>query len=135
MEKVVKWKLQDGRTVTYTVELVTEKTVNLDGDISIIPCNEYREYVNVDDAGYYIDASIIVQDGIGKNGIPYAAIIGNKIAISQEIYGKISDAKKEVRDAIFQNSAKKKKNIVWWPQNGKGYCPKCKTYCYGDCES
>lgn len=139
MKKQVTWTLRSGAEATYSIEITLEKEINLDGDKSIVPCCEIHARFNIPGVGY-IPGDMITEKSGCSNGFNFVAVIGNKAAISAEVYAEIKAATAEVKahpawvakqSAIARNERDQK--ALYATRIKNGMCPKCHTYCYGDC--
>lgn len=92
--RTIKWTLTDGRAVTYTVELVTEREVNADGDRMTVPCCEIVERCEIPGATIIGDAVPLSTPKV-QGGKTLVAVIGGKVGITADIYGQILAARAE----------------------------------------
>lgn len=96
----------------------------------------------------YMDCSyaeaIILRDGnyAGKVDTQYSYVLLDAVEYRgvskvEPMYQLVIDAKKMFADREAKKVAKKEETIITekQPKHQFGYCPKCHTYCYGDCES
>lgn len=84
MKKQITWKTQAGLNVTATVELITEKTINLDGDKFTVKCCEKTMSVEVEGVGYQGSwVQPLPSPVAGKNGLVLVAKVG-KLGLTQE---------------------------------------------------
>lgn len=139
MKKQVTWTLKNGAEATYTIELVLEKEINLDGDKSIVPCCEIRSNFDIPGIGY-IGGEMIIERTVNINGVECVAVVGNKVALTAEVYAAIKAAKAGInshpaivtkKEASERNERERKSEYASRIKNG--YCPKCHSYCHGDC--
>lgn len=139
MKKQVTWTLKSGAEATYTTELILEKEINCDGDKAIVPCCEIHSCFNIPGVGY-IDGNMIIEKSGSSNGFDFVAVAGNKVALSAEVYASIKAAKAEINahPAIVSRKAASTRNerenkAIYTTRIKNGMCPKCHTYCHGDC--
>jgi len=96
-KKSIEWTTSDGSKVLINVELVTEKTVNADGEKVSVPCCEIEmeAYLN----GKYI-GNVLSTYGIPENyrKMGVVAYIG-KLGIIEANYKKIEEAINEIKSA------------------------------------
>ena len=138
LEKQINWTLGSGKQATYTIELVLERRIN--GDISIVPCCEIETHMSIPGNGC-IPSNLDTDSGIYQ-GFAYAAKIGGKVLISQAVYDEIMAARAEVEShpawiAKLDTIKRNKREIAAYEakQKANGLCPKCGTYCDGDCDA
>ena len=139
MKKQVTWTLKSGAAATYTVEIILEKEINLDGDKSIVPCCEINSSFDIPGIGS-IDGGMIIERTGTANGFDFVAVAGNKVALSADVYNAIKAANAEVnahpawiakQAAIVRNERERK--ALYTTRIKNGMCPKCLTYRHGDC--
>lgn len=95
MEREITWITSRGQAVV-TVELITERDVNNDGDHCTVKCCEMRIYGEVKDAGLSGTSIEKLYKPIGANGTQYTHGCG-KIAISKEKMVEINAAISEIK--------------------------------------
>lgn len=141
MKKQVTWTLGSGKEATYTIELILSKEINLDGDKSTVSCCEINATFDIPGAGF-IPGDMIIEKQMTINGTTIAALAGNKVGLRPEVYAAIKAAKAEIEAApewqakqanIKRNELDNK--ALWSARKKNGYCPKCHSYCFGDCEA
>lgn len=141
MKKQIEWTLANGKKATYSVELQLTREINLDGDKSVVPCCEINRSLTVEDIGF-VSAEIKSIPPKQVGSITAVAAIGGKVGVGKEIYDRIMAAISEVeaspewrnkQTVIEQNERERKAEYAKRIKNG--YCPKCGTYCHGDCEA
>ena len=138
-------KTTKGALITITGKLVLSKKVNLDGDIVKVDCCETRFDVSVAGHG---SQGVWVREltSSQKSGLP----AGNEdkthfvglLVITSEQAQIIADVKSRI-EALPQNKAhlaeiaKNEEAISKYESNrlANGYCPKCHSYCDGDCDA
>ena len=95
MKKTIEWKLASGKKAEYTIALNLEKEINADGDKVKVPCCDIKETIDIEGHTGFISAYIEEKRGTAS-GIKYVAVIGGKVAISEDIYSQIRAAKSEI---------------------------------------
>ncbi len=139
--KTTEFETSTGARVVVTAKLILKKTVNTDGDICTIDCCEMDTVKaeiegHPDQFGYYAFPrpkevnGLTTVAGIGQlaftadNDVKVRAIIAELESHPKwiEKQAQIDKNQKE----IAEMEAARKRN---------GYCPKCGSYCYGDCEA
>lgn len=123
--KIIEWKMRNGHTATVTIEHVTSETVYADGYNVDVACDKVE-----------VSYSVPAQN-ISGSGRPYKstdpryiaagayATLG-RIGFSEEIYNKINAAISEFSPVPA---------TVPPAKHGAGWCEKCESYCYGDCDA
>ncbi len=142
MKKEITWTLGDGRKATYTVELELEKEINLDGDISTVPCCEINQSMYVPCMGFIEAYAEKLPKPVKHNsGKILVGKIGN-IGITQDIYDQIQAAIAEVESSpewqAKQTTIRRNEQEIealFGNRSKNGYCLKCHSYCYGDCNN
>lgn len=135
-----KWNLIDGREVKAVVELVLSKKVWADGYEIEVKCCDKKFWIEVDGMGRI--GSWIDRDMPGEiNGVKFVARCG-EMGISQENLNAIDEivARIESHPEWVAKQASVKKNMkeiaeMEARRKANGYCPKCHSYCHGDCEA
>jgi hypothetical protein len=134
------WKTLGGLDVTLTGTLRLEKTVDLDGDICPVDCCEIDIVIHVDQKGYQWGSvkPLAINHPAVKLGRSH--IIG-ELALTFEQASLIASVRAELEAhpawvAKQAAIAKNRAEIAKMESNrGFGYCKKCHTYCYGDCQA
>ena len=123
--KEIIWNSETGREIKVTVELITEKTYNLDGDICTTSCCDIKITACVD------GGAIGTGEPSRRNGLPtgYVATIG-KLLITQENLTAIESAINEIKASSDWTEKQAPAEL-----ESNHTCPKCHSYCYGDCEA
>jgi hypothetical protein len=142
MKKQIEWNLQNGSKATYAIELRLSKIVSLDGDKMSIPCCEIERSMTIEGSGYLSEIISKLDKPRTVNGKTAIAAIGGKVGIDAETYHNIMSAIAEVEAApeYISKLAEIKKNQteiakMEAARRKNGYCEKCGSYCYGDCEA
>lgn len=122
----------------YTAELILSEDINLDGDITTVDCCEIRETITI--AGKTVT-------GWWRNPVPAAKAVGavkqyGSIAVKADTYKKIESALDIIKShpVWMKNQAEIEKNQAEIQEmessrRRNGFCKKCGSYCYGDCQS
>ena len=163
--KMVTWKTKDGKEVeieiTKTRE-VQDKTSNLDGDIVKLgketvdslyievrvngayktrSCNEpdvvtpkfYRNYEQIKAAGAYARlGDVFISEEQYNMIIAVITELEAEVTGNQE-FAKVK-AQEEARE-VKRIAAEKAEAAQYTQLKKSGLCPKCGTWCYGDCEA
>jgi hypothetical protein len=137
------WTLTDGREISYTAELVLAREINADGDKVTVPCCEIKTALITPAGLGYVGSDInTLRAPLAKAGKTIVAVIGGKVAIVAETLAAIKGMVAEVEAApeyqahlaqIAANRAGTDKLNADRKRNG--YCPRCGSYCYGDCQA
>lgn len=138
--ETVKW-IAGGKKVEYTVSLVLSRRINLDGDVSVVPCCEIETSVKVEGMSY-VSSSIQLMTPVVVGGKTVVANMGGVLGLTQSTLDDVNAAIAKVerlpewvakqatiaknREEIADMDARRRRN---------GYCYKCGSYCYGDCEA
>jgi len=96
MKTTTTWKLSNGKAADVTVELRTERTINADGDVMVVPCCELTVLGHVEGIGLMGEGvvrlpapqmvgAVQIVGSCGRLGIPEAQMV--------EIEGAIAAAK------------------------------------------
>ena len=142
MIKTTEWKTTKGAKVLVTAELITKKTVNIDGDKVEIDCCEIADVVaEIDGFPTQTGFDRYMTPRAHPQGFQIFGAIG-KLGITKEnmvkVDGIIEDLKQHPAWIAKQAKIEKnKKEIADMEASRKanGYCEKCGSYCYGDCEA
>jgi len=137
------WTLADGREISYTADLVLSREINADGDIVTVPCCEIKTTLITPAGLGYVGSDInTLRTQMVKAGKTIVAVIGGKVAIVAETLAAIKamiaevEAAPEYQAKLAQVAANKagidKLNA---DRKRNGYCPRCDSYCYGDCQA
>ena len=141
IKKTAEWKTTSGLKVTVTAELKLKKTVNLDGHKCEHDCCD--KSLNVEIEGHGSQGGWVQKKStpVKFNGLVVVAQVG-KLGLTQGQVDIIADIEKEIESAPewVAKQAKIEKNQkeireMEASRKANGYCEKCGSYCYGDCES
>lgn len=140
MKTQATWTTKSGATVTATAELVTSKVLDADGDKIEVPCCEKRVSVHVEGHGNQGDW-IRKIDPVNRDGTIFVARVGN-LALTQDQVDTIRRLEAEIEatpewQAHQATIAHNRHDLAKLDADRKaaGYCPKCASYCFGDCEA
>ncbi len=142
MKREIKWELAGGKEAVYTVELQLLRKINLDGDVCEVECCEINGVVHVPGMGFIPPSISRLPEVKLIRGKAIVATIGNTIGVTEEIYHKIMDAIHEAETSpewiakqarIKRAEAAEDRDIAAKKRNG--FCFRCHSYCYGDCQS
>ena len=136
--KTIEWKTESGKEVKVNVELKLKEEINLDGDKCTVPCCELEVRTEIKELDF-----VSFEEPWKRAGLPdgYVAAIG-RLIIEEKEYNKINNAIEEAKQhpawiakqmKIEANKKAAKEDYETKKRNG--YCFKCHSYCYGDCES
>ena len=132
------WRTPTGVKVEVTGTLSTEKEINLDGHKSIVPECEITIDVlaNGRSQGNWVRELSEAQ----KTKYPeYTHRVGS-LALTHEQVIIIEEVEMELKrepEWVTEQAkiAQNKEDIAYYGQHGYGWCDKCRSYCYGDCEA
>jgi hypothetical protein len=136
-----------GKALTLTVELVTEKEINLDGDICRVKCAEIVYSGSFD--GMWNNGRVellskpVVVSGFTLVAFVETHVVNNvhhKFGLTAEDLAAYRAMEAEVEAAPeyaakLVAAAKRDADEKTYYAARPNLCPKCGTYCYGDCES
>ncbi|MDX9894325.1 MAG: hypothetical protein RBS34_02700 [Desulfofustis sp.] len=136
MQRTIDWQSKNGNALRFEINLALEKEINLDGDKSVIACCELSQRFLID--GQYVG------DYINRRNPPkgLAATVGGRLGLTVETLALIDAAIAEVTShpawqakqaKIAANRAGVEK--LESTRRANGLCPRCGTYCHGDCSS
>lgn len=133
------WNLKDGRKATATSELTLKETVYADGYNVEVDCCKRSFSLEIEGMG--IIGTYLSRRPVEVNGVTHPATCG-KCAFSPETFAAI-DAMESKLDqhpawiAKQEKITKNQKEIAKMEakRTANGYCHKCGSYCYGDCEA
>jgi len=142
--KEIKWTTESGKEVKVTVSLITEKTLDADGDKITVPACEIEVKTEIKEIDFF---SFLPPRK--KSNVPsgYVAAImeassTRAIPLTQSEYDNINNAISEMESEPEWIAKQKKieqdhKDIedLEKTHRANGYCEKCGSYCYGDCEA
>ena len=146
-EKIQKtWTTKSGKQVTCTGTIVLSRIIDADGDKITVPCCDI--YIDVDVAGIGNQGGA-VEDIRKLRPVKffspyiiqgYTHKVGNLMLLPEQ--AKIIESVREdleAHPAWIAKQAKIDKNrkeiAEMESRRGPGYCTKCHSYCYGDCEA
>ena len=135
------WQTSTGLTVTVTGKIITSKIIDADGDKIEVPCCE--KYLDVNLEGHGSQGSWIQMLTTPKtaNGQLIVASVGRlgltaeRVEIIRSVEAEIETAP-EWQTKVARNARNAREHGTERAKMIRnGYCPKCGTYCHGDCES
>ena len=140
-KRTVEWMTSKGKAV-YMVELQLEKEINLDGDKDTVPCCEILSYCEVEGVGSVSAYIRELDDPIEMSGKTAIAVIGGKVGLEAATLAQIKGALAAIEAhpvyvARQEKRAANKREIeeLEKTRRANGYCPKCESYCDGNCEA
>ena len=140
MELTHEWKTQSGLKVIATCELKLKETIFADGhNVEVDRCDKSFDISieGMGTVGYYVRRDHLQT----LNGDKFVASCG-KLVISQENLDAIDKMIDEVeahpawvakQETIARNQKETKENEARRIKNG--WCPRCESYCDGDCQA
>lgn len=137
MKEIVKWQTTTGKKVEVTVELILTETIWADGDSIDVKCCKIDIIANVEGLG------CVGTGSPNKHGAmsPAVARIG-KLGLVEDNYQRVMTAISKIKSTPEWQAkiATEEKNEQEYQENHKrrianGWCPKCESYCHGDCQS
>lgn len=132
-KKEISWESQNGKAKV-EIKLITEKTINADGDEWTTKCCELEIWA-------YADDKLVGSGEPVKFDHPVAVAKIGKLGLQKVNYDAIVAAIAEVQQAPeWQAKIKAQKKI---DDDNKKYthkkhpeeCPHCHSFCYGDCQA
>ena len=135
------WTGRTGKTITVTGKLETEKEIWLDGDTDTIPCCEMSMDIAVDgdsqgDCVRWLTSAELMRAPAGyTHRVGQLGLTAKNVAVIEGVRSEI-----EALPAWVAKKEMEARNDVVDAQINKtrrenGYCSKCHSYCYGDCEA
>ena len=143
MEATTEFKISSGATVTVTVKLILSENINLDGDnIEVDCCKMGLVRADIDGFDQQVGLHVLPKAVSHSSGAMIYASIG-KLGLTAENLEKVNVAIAELKNhpawiAKQEAIEKNRKDIEEMEaaqDEHPGYCRKCGTYCYGDCEA
>lgn len=136
------FKISKGAQVTVTAELILSKTHYADGDNITVDCCEMGLVkATIDGFPEQVGYHKFATPADHESGRLYAAIgklglIAENMALVENIIDRLKQhpvwIAKQVR---IEKNRKKLAEMETQRNASPGYCRKCGTYCYGDCET
>lgn len=135
------FKTSTGADVKVTAELILEETIYTDGDnVKVDCCEKGLVIADIDGFPQQTGFSEYLKPIDSDFGAIYGSI--GKLGLIAENLKKVKDAIAELEQhpAWVAKQAKIEKNQkeiaeMEAKRIANGYCPKCGSYCYGDCEA
>jgi hypothetical protein len=128
--RTINWTMKNGWNATITVAHVTSEDINADGHIVNVKCDRVATTLEI------ADAKIVERDFyLTTNVTPKAAAAGAYATIETRmgVIGIPKDVFHETTSAVEEFTPKRE--AVEEVERGFGWCEKCGSYCYGDCEA
>lgn len=139
--RAINWKLTTGKNVTVSATLHLTKTHNLDGHEIVVECCELGPVKAVIEGHPTQYGYTKIDHPIQVNGLTAVATIG-KLAVTGENADKIDAMINDLRNhpAYVAKERKVRMNEkeideMEARRTANGLCPKCGSYCSGDCEA
>jgi len=127
-------------TATVTAELKLEKEVNMDGHKTTLPVCEITVKCELSGQTFY--GYDEMKESVQFNGVDILGNIGGKVGLTRENDKAVRMLVNEMKQhpAWVANEEKKAQNkadraLEYKRKIASGWCPKCGSYCYGDCEA
>lgn len=141
-----KYQSTTGNDVIITGTLTTEKTVWLDGHEDTIPTCEILVTVNVPAKNYSTSDRIVEMSAAEKKQLPskfsHLHLVCGRMAVEEWQAEIIRSVRAELETnpawiARMERIAENEKSAREFENNRRenGYCPKCQSYCHGDCSN
>lgn len=136
--ETVSWNTKDGREVIYTAEIILSEEINADGYKVTVNCCKIVESITIGGA---------TEGGWWRNPTPPSKRAGavkqyGSLAVLAESWSRIEAALGAIKShpEWVANEARRAKNQeeiqeMESTRRRNGYCYKCDSYCYGDCEA
>ena len=126
MRKITKeFRTKSGKKVTVKGIIIEKEIVDLDGHKVEVNCNKKRMSVSVDGHG---DIDGMLKESLIEHkeryGEEYTHSFGPLLLTEEQ-----ANIVRSVFDFIKEDAKKTEDS------RGPGWCEKCQSYCYGDCES
>ena len=133
------WTTASGIKVKASITLALSQIIDADGDKCQVECCELG-CVQAQPSGHPLQIGLYRESGTVK-GIGYVARIGSLVLIPEHL-ALIDDMIREIKahPAYVAKQARIEKNEREWREmeanrRRNGYCPKCGSYCHGDCQA
>ena len=142
MIKTTEWKTTKGANVVVTAKLILKKTVNLDGDKVEVDCCEMG-LITAEIDGFPTQAGFdrYLAPKDHPQGFKVFGAVG-KLGITEDNIVKVDGIIAELKQhpAWIATQTKIEKNMkeiaeMKAARKANGYCEKCGSYCYGDCDA
>lgn len=129
--KEISWTLKNGMAAKAVVEHVLEKEINLDGHVNVVKDDRVCVTLVIPGMG------IAERDcRLNTNVTPMVRESGATATIrtAKGVVGIVDSARQEIAAAIESFKAPTKE-LLPEIKRGFGWCEKCQSYCFGDCEA
>ena len=143
MKATTEFKISSGANVTVTAELILSENVYLDGDnITVDCCKMGLIRADIDGFDQQIGLHVLPQAVSHSSGAMIYASIG-KLGLTAENLEKVNIAITELKNhpawvakqATIAKNTKDIEEMEAARDAHPGYCRKCGSYCYGDCDA
>lgn len=126
----IEWALKNGWTAIVTITHVLTEDINADGHIVTVKCDRVDTMLNIN-SGKIVERNFYMTSNVTekvKSAGAFATIDTDAgvVGIPKNIYNEITAS-----IASFTPE----KEIIPEPTRGAGWCDKCASYCFGDCEA
>lgn len=135
------WSVSTGAIVTVTAELITEKSNNCDGHIVTTKCCESNLSIHLEGHGEQGTNINKLPKPVTRDGKTFTMVVG-KLGLTDGQYALIEKMRKQIDDLPEMQAkiAKDKENQAEYKKMhnrrmANGYCEKCGSYCFGDCNA
>ena len=141
------WTTKNGNDITVTGKLITEKVINLDGDKVKVECCEIEMSIYAEGHGEQGDWIRELSPAEIKNltkqrgAHEYTHYVGDlaltldQVKIIESVRTRL-ESTPEWQAKLAKEKINKKENEEYNKKlRRNGLCPKCGTFCYGDCSS
>jgi len=140
--KTIEIKTTTGATAKVSASLILSKTINADGDKVVVDCCELGA-VKAEIGGFPTQTGFLNFHGSKETdfGTIYGCI--ENFGLIKENFVKVSDLITDLKkhpawtakQAKIDNNIKMGKEMESKMKKHPGYCSKCGSYCYGDCDA
>jgi hypothetical protein len=128
--RTINWTMKNGWHATVTITHVTSEPINADGHVVNVECNRVDTMLEISEANV-VERDFWMTDNVTLKA--KAAGAHATIRTSIGIIGVPENIYREITTVIAEFTPKRE--AVKEIKRGFGWCEKCQSYCYGDCEA